>query len=112
MLSVHNEADVNYTVVYFEAIQRETIILMFKNGFIIGSERKRKRRSRWGTEEKRTFIPGMPTTMPPNLSPEQQQAYIGMTEKLSIKRCMLASVKNKDLKQCFFQSTGTWMTYS
>lgn len=40
-------------------------------------ERKKKRKSRWGTEEKKTFIPGMPTTMPPNLSPEQQQAYIG-----------------------------------
>lgn len=43
----------------------------------LDGERKRKRRSRWGTEEKKTFIPGMPTTMPPNLSPEQQQAYIG-----------------------------------
>ena len=43
----------------------------------LDGERKKKRRSRWGTEEKKTFIPGMPTTMPPNLSPEQQQAYIG-----------------------------------
>lgn len=50
--------------------------------FLEGSERKKKRKSRWGTEDKRTFIPGMPTTMPPNLSPEQQQAYIG---KCSIK---------------------------
>lgn len=47
------------------------------NVFVKGGERKKKRKSRWGTEEKRTFIPGMPTTMPPNLSPEQQQAYIG-----------------------------------
>ena len=45
--------------------------------FLEGGERKKKRKSRWGTEEKRTFIPGMPTTMPPNLSPDQQQAYIG-----------------------------------
>ena len=43
----------------------------------LGSERKKKRKSRWGTEEKRTFIPGMPTNMPPNLSPDQQKAYIG-----------------------------------
>ena len=52
-------------------------MLFFFPYFMEASERKRKRKSRWGTEDKKTFIPGMPTTMPPNLSPEQQQAYIG-----------------------------------
>lgn len=56
--------------------------------FDSGSERKRKRRSRWGTEEKRTFIPGMPTTMPPNLSPEQQQAYIAQLKIEEISRML------------------------
>ena len=50
---------------------------VFEMSFLQGNERKRKRKSRWGTEDKRTFIPGMPTTMPPNLSPDQQRAYIG-----------------------------------
>ncbi|KAL9963002.1 hypothetical protein ACROYT_G032163 [Oculina patagonica] len=52
------------------------------------SERKKKRKSRWGTDEKRTFIPGMPTTMPPNLSPEQQQAYIAQLKIEEITRML------------------------
>ncbi|KXJ27733.1 splicing factor 1 [Exaiptasia diaphana] len=39
-------------------------------------DRKKKKRSRWGTEDKKMVIPGMPTTLPPNLNPEQQKAYI------------------------------------
>ena len=39
-------------------------------------KKKKKRKSRWGTEEKKTFIPGMPTTMPSNLTPDQQEAYV------------------------------------
>jgi hypothetical protein len=40
--------------------------------------RKKKRKSRWGTEDvtERLFIPGMPTTLPGNLSKEQEEAYI------------------------------------
>ena len=43
-----------------------------------GAERKRKRKSRWGTESlsERMFIPGMPTVLPANLSKEQEEAYI------------------------------------
>ncbi|KAM4018518.1 splicing factor 1-like [Anomaloglossus baeobatrachus] len=39
--------------------------------------RKRKR-SRWNEEtvHQKTFIPGMPTAMPPGLSPDQERAYI------------------------------------
>lgn len=44
-------------------------------------DRKRKKKSRWastndGTEGK-TFIPGMPTILPSNLNPDQQEAYLG-----------------------------------
>jgi len=44
-----------------------------------GRERKRKRRSRWmgGTDEK-AVIPGMPTILPSDLPPDQQEAYIGL----------------------------------
>nr|XP_039249211.1 splicing factor 1-like [Styela clava] len=38
--------------------------------------RPRKKRSRWSTPEVKTDIPGIPSTMPANLSKEQQQAYI------------------------------------
>lgn len=40
-------------------------------------ERKRRRKSRWGAEETdKTFIPGMPTVLPTNLSKEQEEAYV------------------------------------
>lgn len=42
------------------------------------SERKRRKKSRWGgTENDKTFIPGMPTILPPTLDPKQQEAYLG-----------------------------------
>ena len=41
------------------------------------SERKRKRRSRWGAAEgEKTCIPGMPTVIPSGLSKEQEEAYL------------------------------------
>jgi len=40
--------------------------------------RAKKRRSRWGGDEKeKTFIPGMPTVLPTNLSKQQEEAYLG-----------------------------------
>ena len=40
--------------------------------------RRKKKRSRWNTsQDDKTVIPGMPTTIPPNLSKEQEQQYIG-----------------------------------
>ncbi|EDO45484.1 predicted protein, partial [Nematostella vectensis] len=39
-------------------------------------DRKKKRKSRWGGEDKKMIIPGMPTTLPPNLKPDQQKAYL------------------------------------
>lgn len=41
-------------------------------------ERKRRKKSRWGgTENDKTFIPGMPTILPSTLDPTQQEAYLG-----------------------------------
>ncbi|KAI0980506.1 hypothetical protein GJ496_009759 [Pomphorhynchus laevis] len=38
---------------------------------------QRKRKSRWTEGDTgRIYIPGLPTTLPPNLSPEQEKAYI------------------------------------
>ena len=40
-------------------------------------ERKRRRKSRWlGTEEDKTFIPGMPTMIPSGLNKDQEEAYL------------------------------------
>nr|VZI34583.1 unnamed protein product [Spirometra erinaceieuropaei] len=37
----------------------------------------RKRRSRWSTlETDKTYVPGMPTQLPPNLTPQQEKMYI------------------------------------
>ena len=42
------------------------------------SERKRKRKSRWNTDnDDKTVIPGMPTVIPPNLTESQQRQYVG-----------------------------------
>ncbi|XP_023036656.1 U1 small nuclear ribonucleoprotein 70 kDa isoform X2 [Drosophila willistoni] len=41
------------------------------------ADRKRKRKSRWGgSENDKTFIPGMPTILPSTLDPAQQEAYL------------------------------------
>jgi len=41
------------------------------------SDRKKKKRSRWGVDEKeKTFIPGMPTVLPANLTKDQEEAYL------------------------------------
>lgn len=40
-------------------------------------ERKKRRKTRWGgSEHDKTFIPGMPTVLPTNLTPEQEKAYL------------------------------------
>lgn len=44
-----------------------------------GSARKRKRKSRWATEEDdKTFIPGMPTVLPAGLEKDQEELYLRM----------------------------------
>lgn len=41
------------------------------------NDRKRKKKSRWGGSDlEKTFIPGMPTVLPHNLTKEQEEAYI------------------------------------
>lgn len=56
-----------------------------KNDFIDGNdggkeskeERRKRRKSRWGgSEHEKTFIPGMPTVLPTNLTPDQEKAYL------------------------------------
>lgn len=49
-------------------------------------DRKRKKKSRWATgpENEKTFIPGMPTILPSNLNPDQQEAYLGNYQYFSI----------------------------
>ena len=40
-------------------------------------ERKRKRKSRWGNSETdRVIIPGLPTVLPSNITPEQEKTYL------------------------------------
>lgn len=40
-------------------------------------ERRKRRKTRWsGSEHDKTFIPGMPTVLPTNLTPEQERAYL------------------------------------
>ncbi|KAH8351110.1 hypothetical protein KR084_004259 [Drosophila pseudotakahashii] len=49
----------------------------FDNSMDSAAERKRKRKSRWGgSENDKTFIPGMPTILPSTLDPAQQEAYL------------------------------------
>lgn len=40
-------------------------------------ERRKRKKSRWGSDEKdKSFILGMPTVLPTNLSKEQEAAYL------------------------------------
>ncbi|KAH9499596.1 Splicing factor 1 [Bulinus truncatus] len=39
-------------------------------------DRKKKRRSRWNTDDDKIVIPGMPTVLPANLSETQQRQYV------------------------------------
>jgi splicing factor 1 len=40
-------------------------------------ERRKRRKSRWNNDEKdKSFILGMPTVLPTNLSKEQEEAYL------------------------------------
>lgn len=46
------------------------------------AERRRKKKSRWaGGDHDKTFIPGMPTILPPGMTPDQQEAYLGECSK-------------------------------
>jgi hypothetical protein len=59
--------------------------MKFHHSNIISAEREerkaKRRRSRWGGDEKeKTFIPGMPTVLPTNLSKEQEEAYLGKAD--------------------------------
>lgn len=47
--------------------------------YLLGADaRARKKKSRWGgSENDKTFIPGMPTILPATLDPNQQEAYLG-----------------------------------
>lgn len=50
-----------------------------------GEERRRKKKSRWsGSDNEKTFIPGMPTVLPSTLSADQQEAYLGNYLNLTI----------------------------
>lgn len=44
----------------------------------IEPRRKKTRTSRWVTSDKdpKAFIPGMPTIIPPNMTKEQEKAYL------------------------------------
>ena len=37
---------------------------------------KKKRKSRWGSEEVKTVLPGLPTVLPSNLTGEHQRMYL------------------------------------
>lgn len=39
-------------------------------------DRKKKRKSRWGAPQEKSFVPGMPTMIPSTLTEEQQRGYL------------------------------------
>ena len=39
-------------------------------------ERRKKRKSRWEAETDKVVIPGMPTMIPPGLTPDQEKIYV------------------------------------
>lgn len=62
------------------AIEHESISGLCGDASNSGGDRKRKKKSRWASSNdgnEKTFIPGMPTILPSNLNPDQQEAYLG-----------------------------------
>ncbi|KAG0205866.1 hypothetical protein BGX28_002601 [Mortierella sp. GBA30] len=49
-------------------------------------EPKRKRRSRWAAEDEKVTIPGMPTALPTNMTPEQLEMFLLHTRLEEITR--------------------------
>ena len=49
------------------------------------SDKKKRKRSRWASEDTKMVIPGMPTAIPSGLSEEQRIAYISMSDQKSFK---------------------------
>ena len=65
------------SIVYILNLTNNFIKFLFL--YLLASEEpptKKKKRSRWGGEESRTVIPGMPTVIPPNMSEMQQKLYL------------------------------------
>lgn len=59
------------------------VIIAGNSGLTAAEERRRKKKSRWGgSDNEKTFIPGMPTVLPSTLSADQQEAYLGKYELL------------------------------
>lgn len=58
------------------------------------SDRKKKRKSRWATDDTvdKTIIPGMPTVLPSNLSKEQERQYICKFKVVSFMSFLLVQV--------------------
>lgn len=65
--------------VWKKLIAIATIVNLFNFlGLSAAEERRRKKKSRWGgSDNEKTFIPGMPTVLPSTLSADQQEAYLG-----------------------------------
>ncbi|PVD39561.1 hypothetical protein C0Q70_02196 [Pomacea canaliculata] len=58
----------------------EWLIDMDSNSLGGSGSKKKKRKSRWNTdEEDKTVIPGMPTVIPPSLTKEQEKQYISIS---------------------------------
>lgn len=70
-----------------------------------GTDRKKRKRSRWGgTENDKTFIPGMPTILPPTLDSAQQEAYLGKYNTQNV--CLLCTYLIVSSIACFRITSG------
>ena len=65
---------------------------LIHKAFVTDGDSKKKKKSRWGgSENDKTFIPGMPTILPATLDPHQQEAYLGNY------KCILMHVKSRKI---------------
>lgn len=86
---LNNEGSSNSSKFIFAKIEKKlkffrtfhNICVILVNFMLAGdaeTARQRKKRSRWGgSENDKTFIPGMPTVLPSSLDSHQQEAYLG-----------------------------------
>ena len=76
-----------FSVAYLSIERRVNVKLLCSVPGEWNKDKKKKRRSRWAeSEAEKTFIPGMPTVIPPGLTSDQEEQYLGRHLVLALLR--------------------------
>ena len=60
----------------FTAILNFAVSIVASSDSPEGPQKKKKKKSRWGAEEEKMIIPGVPAVLPANMNEDQQRIYL------------------------------------